>query len=66
MRLNTKKKKAAFLTQKNATGNTALTVEPLTDLEMRVSAIFGKFGNGLPVIPEVGIKPFSMKDFDNG
>ena len=54
MRLRAKDHKAAYLTSINRTGNIAPEVD-YSDMDERISEIFGESGSGLAVIPEGGI-----------
>ena len=54
MRLNSKKKKAEFMRAMKATGN----IEPthlLSDIDERISHIFGTYGNGQSIFDEFGV-----------
>lgn len=46
---------ADFLKNESRTGNVDNEIE-LNEFELRLSQLFGKYGTGLAIVPEVGVK----------
>lgn len=53
--MKTKQKMSSYLESERKTGNFENDIS-ITDYDVRISSIFGKFGTGLPVFPEIGIE----------